>query len=369
MAQSRESACELGNWWDDKNLKKDLRCYVGSNMKRVEILDFVKRDYFRYSWRIPALDRRLRYFGIRYVNRAIPLPEVIDAVQAELDGGGQTLGYRSMNLKLRNEYGIFVPRKLVSDIMWDIDPEGVEARKLRKNKKGMKRPFICDGPNQLFSLDGHDKMMGFQNSTFPLAIYGCLDTFSRKIISLNVWTGNSNPLVIGKFFMMYLNKAKIIPNYIRIDKGTETGVMAAMHTYLRSKTGDLEDPTESVIYGPSTSNKIERWWRALHERMEKGLTLYLNQLLSRCLYDPHNARDRNILAYIFIPVLKRECDAFVRLWNSHRIRQQKELQLPTGIPDHMYAFPEHYGGENKGFVVAENDLIDAADYAELINAP
>eukprot|EP00795_Rhopilema_esculentum_P005656 gene5655-10889_t len=247
MAQSRESACELGNWWDDENLKKDLRRYVGSNMKRVEILDFVKRDYFRSSWSIPTLDRRLRYFGIRYVNRAIPLLEVIDAVRAELDGGGQKLGYRSMNLKLRNEHGIFVPRKLVSDIMWDLDPEGVEARKLRKNKKGMKRPFICDGPNQLFSLDGHDKMMGFQNSTFPLAIYGCLDTFSRKIIFLNVWTGN--PLVIGKFFMVYLNKAKIIPNYIRIDKGTETGVMAAMHTYLRSKTGDLEDPTESVIYG------------------------------------------------------------------------------------------------------------------------
>ena len=68
-------------------------------------------------------------------------------------------------------------------------------------------------------------------------------------------------------------------------------------------------------------------------------------------------------------MLKRECDAFVRLWNSHRVRQQKDLELPTGIPDHMYAFPENYGGESKGFITAENDLIDAADYAELIKAP
>ena len=204
-----------------------------------------------------------------------------------------------MNLKLRNEHNIFVPRKLVSDIMWDLDPQGVEARKLRKKKRSMKKPFICDGPNWLFSLDGHDKMMGFQNSTFPLALYGCLDTFSRKILFLHVWTGNSDPLVIGKFYMMYLNKAKIIPNYLRIDKGTETGVMASIHAYLSSKCGDMEDPTDAVIYGPSTSNKIERWWKDLHERMEKGLKSYLNQLLSRCIYDPHNAMDRKILAYMY----------------------------------------------------------------------
>ncbi len=157
-------------------------------------------------------------------------------------------------------------------------------RKLRKKKKvrSTKKPFICDGPNWLFSLDGHDKMMGFQNSNFPLAIYACFDTFSRKIMFLHVWTGNSDPLVIGKFYMMYLNKAKIKPNYLRIDKGTETGVMASIHAYIKSKCGDMEDPTDAVIYGPSTSNKIEHWWRDLHECIEKGLKSYLNQLLSRC---------------------------------------------------------------------------------------
>eukprot|EP00794_Sanderia_malayensis_P008557 gene8557-9472_t len=153
-----------------------------------------------------------------------PLPEVIDAVQAEFDGGGQKLGYRSMNLKLRNEHGSFVPRKLVKEL--------------------------------------HRGNFG-------------------KIKRREQWSTSASVRLVR------------------------------------------EEIDDTVIYGSSTSNKIERW----------------------------------------------ECDAFVRLWNSHRIRQQKKLQLPTGIPDHMYAFPEHYGGENKGFVVTENDLIDAADYAELINAP
>ena len=37
-----------------------------------------------------------------------------------------------------------------------------------------------------------------------------------------------------------------------MDKGTETGVMATIHCYLRSLHGDVDDPTDTVIYGPST---------------------------------------------------------------------------------------------------------------------
>ena len=55
----------------------------------------------------------------------------------------------------------------------------------------------------------------------------------------------------------------VLPHRIRVDKGTETGVMATMHSYLRDKAGDVEDATETVLYGPSTQNKIKRWWQEL----------------------------------------------------------------------------------------------------------
>ena len=45
--------------------------------------------------------------------------------------------------------------------------------------------------------------------------------------------------------------------------------MATIQTYLSSKVSDLDDPVHSVIYGPSTTNKIEREWKDLHERLEK----------------------------------------------------------------------------------------------------
>ena len=59
-----------------------------------------------------------------------------------------------------------------------------------------------------------------------------------------------------------------------------------------------------------------------------------------------------MLSYIFIPVIQCECDIFVDLWNSHRIQNQRGLELPTGVPSHMYDFPERSGADleiKKGF--------------------
>ena len=34
------------------------------------------------------------------------------------------------------------------------------------------------------------------------------------------------------------------------------------------------------------------------------------------------------------------------VWNSHRARHQRDTQLPKGIPNHLYSFPEQYGAED-----------------------
>lgn len=77
----------------------------------------------------------------------------------------------------------------------------------------------------------------------------------------------------------------MLPSRIRVDKGTETTILATMHSYLRSQQGDLADATNSVIYGPSTQNKIERWWRELLERMERYFKHQLNSLVEDGEYD------------------------------------------------------------------------------------
>ena len=64
--------------------------------------------------------------------------------------------------------------------MTHVDLEGLRQRQPRFKPKKEKGIFTAVGPNWVISLDGHDKLMGFQKNTFPLAMYGCIDTASRK---------------------------------------------------------------------------------------------------------------------------------------------------------------------------------------------
>ena len=82
-------------------------------------------------------------------------------------------------------------------------PKGLEAGgPVGKKKTNPKGSFTTKGPIWVHSLDGHDKLMGYQNSTFPLAVYGCIDTASRKLLWLRIWVTNSDPKVIGRWSNM-----------------------------------------------------------------------------------------------------------------------------------------------------------------------
>ena len=50
--------------------------------------------------------------------------------------------------------------------------------------------------------------MGFMNSTFPLAVYGLQDAFSGYILYLKLWTTNSDPQLIGRWYMDHLYSTK-----------------------------------------------------------------------------------------------------------------------------------------------------------------
>ena len=84
-----------------------------------------------------------------------------------------------------------------------------------------------------------------------------------------------------------------------------------------------------------------------------GILLYCNTLYVH-LYTLKNiylslSLIRDLLAFIFIPVIQKEIDVFYKCtWNTHRIGQQKDAQMPKGIPDHVFHFPEIYGHEQCG---------------------
>ena len=51
------------------------------------------------------------------------------------------------------------------------------------------------GPNDLWSIDGHDKL-----ATYGIYIHGCLDAFSRRVLWCMTYVTNKNPTVVAKFF-------------------------------------------------------------------------------------------------------------------------------------------------------------------------
>ena len=54
------------------------------------------------------------------------------------------------------------------------------------------------------------------------------------------------------------------------------------------------------------------------------------------------------------------------VWNNHRTRQQKEKELPSGVPEHIYNFPEQYSGQKCGFHITEDQLEEVADLSDVL---
>ena len=188
------------SWKEDLILREKLKDYVTEGLRREEILDFMLRDFDCYAWSI-TLNRRLRYFDIRYTDTDVAVDEAEEAITREIEGPGRRLGYSAMQKKLRQVYNLRVPRDLVHAVMNNVDPDALEERALCFKKKKKKGHFTTRGTNWVHSLDGHDKLMGYQNNTFPIAVYGCIDTCSRKLPWMKVWMTNNDPHVIGRFYL------------------------------------------------------------------------------------------------------------------------------------------------------------------------
>ena len=75
-----------------------------------------------------------------------------------------------------------MPQDLLYAAMTDLNSDGLNIRQPGDKKRKEKGTFISAGPNCVMPLDGHNKLMGFQNNTFPITVYSAIDTASRKLL-------------------------------------------------------------------------------------------------------------------------------------------------------------------------------------------
>ena len=62
-----------------------------------------------------------------------------------------------------------------------------------------------------------------------------------------------------------------------------------------------------------------------------------------------------MLAYIYIPVVQKELDVFrMSVWNNHRVRKQKDKELPTCVPEHC------------GIPITDDQLREVAEFSPVL---
>src|SRR4051812_40198777 len=105
----------------------------------------------------------------------------------------------------------FISRTLVSQVLREIDPVGVEFRSQQRLRH--RGRFTIKGPNWVWSADGHDKL-----SEFGFSIYGIIDAYSRFIINIHVGIDNNTSVAIQKHFLRAVRHYSF-PKLLRSDKG------------------------------------------------------------------------------------------------------------------------------------------------------
>ena len=95
------------------------------------ILEFLSQCH-DISLSMRSLKRRLRGYSLRRNANDVDEQRLRNIIRSELKFSGGSLVYRAVWQSLRLEHKVHVPRRLVAEIIRELDPEGVQNRRRRR---------------------------------------------------------------------------------------------------------------------------------------------------------------------------------------------------------------------------------------------
>ena len=115
-----------------------------------------------------TLTRRLQSYNL--VERKISVDENLNRniIRSEMQGQGQLAGYRKIWHILRLKHTVHAPRRLVPQILHELD---TDASKARKRNKPHRRIYHSHGPNQSWHIDGEISIFIHKKQTFNLFLF------------------------------------------------------------------------------------------------------------------------------------------------------------------------------------------------------
>ena len=324
-----------------------IRFYFGRSFQYYSILNFLSKFHnIGISYR--TLLNRLNEYGLRRRNQNVDELEVRRLIANEMDGAGNSVGYRMMWQTIRTKYEMNVPRALVQRLIREIDPEGSDTRRRRCLRR---RAFFSQGPNFSWHADGCDKLKHFG---FP--IHGCIDGYSRRVLWLKVGTTNNNSNFIAHYYLQAVETLGGCPKLCQTDRGTENTIMAGIQRFFRRNGNDELSGEKAHRYGSSVTNqRIESWWAQLKKSWASWWIEFFQKLREDGEFDTSEELQKQCIYFSFQKVIQNELDDVRNRWNTHYIRRSRH-NTEAGIPDEMFFLPESFNTTDYKEEVADEDL-------------
>ena len=290
-----------------------------------------------------SLKRILRRLQLKRRNCEARVAEVVNEVLRLQRNGYRNMGYRSLWRVLNVCSGIRVTQTTVRTILNVVDPNGVELRSCHRLRR---RLYFNRGPNYLLHIDGYDKL-----KPYGIAIHGAVDGFSRKIVWLEAGPSNNNPEYVARFYLDYVKRRGTVPLCIRMDAGTENVIIKDIQSTFRV-CADVNTPIPPFIEGSSTNNqRIERLWGSLRLHVIDFWRDLFRDMRDSGLFSEADPVHIESIRFCFLPTIQKQLEMFTQIWNTHRIRSQRHLEVPSGIPNILFHQPEVFNSHDYSFEV------------------
>ena len=137
---------------------------------------------------------------------------------------------------------------------------------------------------------------------------------------------------------------------IRADHGTENCIVRDVQRALRMRHVDNVAGMNSFSYGRSTGNqRIEMLWSILRRSFTSFWRNLFLDMIDENIFDTDDPLHIQCVLLCFLSPIQRHLDNFRNLWNTHRIRQQRNTETVGGIPDLLYHQPLLFGTRDYSF--------------------
>ncbi|EIW65468.1 hypothetical protein TREMEDRAFT_36232, partial [Tremella mesenterica DSM 1558] len=267
--------------------------------------------------------------------------DAVQVMQEEMDRDiTNVIGVCAMKHRMTLQ-GFLLPRDLIYKAMKEYNPHGLATRQ-PGSRKVVRSPIISVGPNEQWSIDGHDKL-----SAYGIGIYGIRDVYSGRLLSLQAMPSNRCSDDVHCVFLNAAIKFGGFPLQIASDRGSEIGEIIATQIAFRNSysTVGLDQVFPYKLLKSTQNITIERSWCNVPENVVDQVKAALNSSFESGLVHDGDLVHQSLLNWLAPPVVQQALDDFMKTFDSYPVRYQKEKVNPSGASrNEIYFNPQRWGG-------------------------